>query len=111
MEKDQRGKETVKFEVKIRRVNNPRWKADPYKADNLKDVRKHLAQTITKHGRLNKGSYQLSLKYKEGYGKDEDGRTWLINWEGTPEKAIEFFSEYVQKIEEELTEKKMNDKK
>jgi hypothetical protein len=106
MEKDKRGKEqAVKFEVKIRRVNNPRWKADPLKAHNLKDVRQYLAETITKYGRLNPGSYQLSLKYKEGYGKDEDGRTWLINWEGTPQKAIEFFTEYVQKIEEELKEK------
>ena len=90
------------FEVKIRRANNPRWRAEPFKADNLKEVRQYLAETITKHGRITPGSYQLSLKYKGGYREDETGRTWVINWEGTPEKAIEFFANYIEAIEKEL---------
>ena len=106
MEKDKGRKETVKFEIKIRKANNPRWRADPYKATSLDEVRRHIANVITKHGRLNKGAYQLSLKYRGGYGKnEEDGRTWVINWEGTAERAIEIFTEYIKTIEEDLIKK------
>jgi hypothetical protein len=92
----------AKFQVKLRKSDNPRWRAEPFKAETTKEIRQCIAETITKHGRLNKGSYQLSIKYKGGYGKNEDGNTWVINWEGTPETAIAHFAKYIHAIEEKM---------
>jgi len=93
----------LNYEIKFRKTNNPRWRAEPFKSDDLKELRQYIAKTITKHGRLNKGTYQLSFKYRGGYGKDnEEGRTMVVNWEGTAQKALFVFDQDIERIEKKI---------